>query len=241
MTEVTYKLDEGIATITIDDGKANALTEALISQVREALDRAEADGAVVVLAGRPGRFSGGFDLPTLTSFTPPAADLLKAGFDLSYRLLSFPRPVVVACTGHAIAMGSFLLLSGDHRIGIAGSGHKIGATEVAIGMAMPWAAVEILRQRLTRAAFDRATLLAEVSSPEAAVDAGFLDEVVPAEAFDARVREVALRLASLDAKAHAITKQRARTPMLEVLAAAIVRDDDEFREAIAKLAATPNS
>jgi hypothetical protein len=120
--------------------------------------RSPADGAVVVLAGRPGRFSGGFDLPTLTAFTPASADLLKAGFDLSYRLLSFPRPVVIACTGHAIAMGSFLVLSADHRIGISDGGHKIGATEVAIGMAMPWAAVEILRQRLTRAAFDRSAL-----------------------------------------------------------------------------------
>ena len=109
---------------------------AVLGEIGAAVDRAEADGAVVLLAGRPGRFSGGFDLPTLTAFTPASADLLKAGFDLSHRLLSLPRPVVVACTGHAIAMGSFLVLSGDHRIGVAGGAHKIGATEVAIGMAM---------------------------------------------------------------------------------------------------------
>ena len=233
MAKVTYELGDGIATITIDDGKANAITIPLIDEVRAALDQAEADGAVVVLAGRPGRFSGGFDLPTLTAFTPESADLLKAGFDLSYRLLSFPRPVVIACTGHAIAMGSFLLLSGDHRIGISGSGHKIGATEVAIGMAMPWAAVEMLRQRLTRAHFERATLLAEVFTPEGAVEAGFLDEAVEEDRLHVRAREVATRLASLDGKAHHVTKQRARAAMLETLAAAIQRDDDEFRAAIA--------
>ena len=237
MANVTYELADGIGTITIDDGKANAITEALIAEVHGALDQAEADGAVVLLAGRPGRFSGGFDLPTLTAFTPESADLLKAGFDLSHRLLSFPRPVVIACTGHAIAMGSFLLLSGDHRIGIAGGGHKIGATEVAIGMAMPWAAVEILRQRLTRAAFDRAALLAEVFDPEGAVEAGFLDEVVPEDELFERATEVAGRLATLDAKAHHVTKQRARTAMLETLSAATQRDDDEFRAAIAQLAA----
>jgi enoyl-CoA hydratase len=236
MANVTYELAEGIATITIDDGKANALTEALIAEVRAALDQAEADGAVVLLAGRPGRFSGGFDLPTLTAFTPASADLLKAGFDLSHRLLSFPRPVVIACTGHAIAMGSFLVLSGDHRIGISDGGHKIGATEVAIGMAMPWAAVEILRQRLTRAAFDRGALLAEVFAPEGAVEAGFLDEVVPGDQLHDRAREVATRLTTLDGKAHHVTKQRARTAMLETLAAAIQRDDDEFRAAIAQSA-----
>jgi enoyl-CoA hydratase len=237
MANVTYELADGIATITIDDGKANAITEALIAEIRAALDQAEGDGAVVVLAGRPGRFSGGFDLPTLTAFTPESADLLKAGFDLSYRLLSFPRPVVIACTGHAIAMGSFLLLSGDHRIGIAEAGHKIGATEVAIGMAMPWAAIELLRQRLTRADFDRATLLAEVFTPERAVGAGFLDEVVAVDQLAVRAREVASRLAALDGKAHHVTKQRARGAMLEGLAAAIQRDDDEFRAAIAQLAA----
>jgi enoyl-CoA hydratase len=230
---VTYELQDGIAAITIDDGKANAITEALVDEVLGALDRAEADGAVVLLAGRPGRFSGGFDLPTLTAFTPESADLLKAGFDLSHRLLSFPRPVVIACTGHAIAMGSFLVLSGDHRIGVAGAGHKIGATEVAIGMAMPWAAVEILRQRLTRAAFDRAAFLAEVFTPEGAVEAGFLDEVVPEDELLTRAREVATRLTTLDAKAHHVTKQRGRAQMLETLAAAIQRDDDEFRAAIA--------
>ena len=235
MTNVTYELADGIATITVDDGKANAITIPLIDEIRAALDRAEADGAVVVLTGRPGRFSGGFDLPTLTAFTSESADLLKAGFDLAYRLLSFPRPVVIACTGHAIAMGSFLLLSGDHRIGIAEAGHKIGATEVAIGMAMPWAAVELLRQRLTRAHFERATLLAEVFTPEGAVDAGFLDEVVEEDRLAVQAREVATRLASLDGKAHHVTKQRARAGMLEVLAAAIQRDD-EFRAAIAAAA-----
>lgn len=234
MADVTYELADGIATITLDDGRANALTEGLIGEVRAALDRAEADGAVVLLRGREGRFSGGFDLPTLTAFTPASADLLKAGFDLSHRLLSFPRPVVVECTGHAIAMGAFLLLSGDHRIGVERGAHKIGATEVAIGMAMPWAAVEVLRQRLTRSHFERATLLAEVFAPEGAVDAGFLDEVVPADALHPRAIEVATRLASLDARAHAVTKQRARAEMLEGLSAAIARDDREFRAAIAE-------
>lgn len=234
MSDVTYELADGIATITIDDGRANALTPSLLVELDEAVDRAEADGAVVLLTGRPGRFSGGFHLPTLTAFTLESADLLKAGFDLSHRLLSFPRPVVIASTGHAIAMGAFLLLSADHRIGIDDPAHKIGATEVAIGMAMPWAAVEVLRQRLTRSHFERATLLAEVFAPAAAVEAGFLDEVVPEDRLAERAREVAARLASLDAKAHVVTKERARRAMLDDLRAAITRDDDEFRAAIAK-------
>ena len=77
MAHVSYELEASIATITIDDGKANALTEALIGEVCDALDRAEADGAVVVLAGRPGRFSGGFDLPTLTAFLHRYFEIMK--------------------------------------------------------------------------------------------------------------------------------------------------------------------
>ena len=90
--------------------------------------------------------------------------MLRAGFELAERMLSFPMPVVIACTGHAVAMGVFLVLSGDYRIGVAGR-YKITANEVAIGLTLPRAAIEICRQRLTPAHFSRATVLAEVFPP----------------------------------------------------------------------------
>jgi enoyl-CoA hydratase len=190
---------------------------------------------VVVLAGRPGRFSGGFELAVLTSLTTDAARLLRTGFELSHRLLSFPRPVVVACTGHAYAMGSFLVLSGDHRMGAAGADHRITANEVAIGMTLPHAALGILRQRLTRSHFERAALLAEIFSPDAAVAAGWLDEVVPeADLLDA-ARTRAQALAALNANAHLQTKVRARGEMLDDLRARIEQDDQEFLALIASL------
>ncbi len=233
MSTVTrYEVADGVATITMDDGKANVLSFAMFSEINEGLDRAEADGHAVVIAGRDGRFSGGFELAVLTGFDDAAARLLRTGFELSHRLLSFPRPVVVAVTGHAYAMGAFLVLSGDHRLGAAGADHRVTANEVAIGMALPHAALEVCRQRLTRAAFDRAMLLAEVFSPESAVAAGWLDEVVPADDLLAAAHRTAVRLAGLDAKAHAVTKRRARGPMLDALAAAIERDDTEFRAAM---------
>lgn len=149
---------DGVSWLTMDDGKANVLSFAMFEAINAALDDAESNGQVVVLAGRPGRFSGGFDLAVLTSLTVDAARLLRTGFELSHRLLSFPRPVVVACTGHAYAMGSFLVLSGDYRLGAADAEHRITANEVSIGMTLPYAAIEVLRQRLTRAAFERAAL-----------------------------------------------------------------------------------
>src|SRR5215469_7714646 len=176
---ISYCLDDTIATITIDDGKVNVLSLPVLTEVNAALDRAEQDQAVVVLAGREGVFSAGFDLPVLRAGGPDALALLRAGFETAARLLAFPRPVVIACTGHAVAMGAFLLLSGDFRVGATGP-FKITANEVAIGLTMPRAAVEICRQRLTPACFNRAVVIAEVFSPEDAVVAGFLDRVVPA-------------------------------------------------------------
>ncbi|HZN15336.1 MAG TPA: crotonase/enoyl-CoA hydratase family protein [Acidimicrobiales bacterium] len=221
---VSYELDGGVAAITMDDGKANVLSLAMQGELDGALTRAEDDGAVVVLAGRDGRFSGGFDLATLNAGGPDAFAMLRGGFELAERLLSFPRPVVIACTGHTIAMASFLLLSGDYRIGADGA-FKITANEVAIGLTLPWAAIEICRHRLTPAAFDRATILAEVFSPAAAVDAGFLDRVVPAADLAAAAREAAAQFAALDAAAHAATKLRSRERALTALRAAI---DMEF-------------
>ncbi len=234
-TRTTYVEGDGVATITMDDGKANVLSFGMFEELNAGLDRAEEAGHVVVLAGRPGRFSGGFELAVLTAFDDDSARLLRTGFELAHRLLSFPRPVVVAVTGHAYAMGAFLVLSGDHRLGAAGSDHRITANEVAIGMALPHAALEVCRQRLARADFDRAMLLAEVFGPERAVAAGWLDEVVPEHDLLHAAHHVGTRLAGLDAKAHAETKRRARGPMLESLAAAIDRDDVEFRAAIAAM------
>jgi enoyl-CoA hydratase len=232
---VTYRRQDLVATITMDDGKVNALSLAMLTELGAALDRAAADHVVVVLAGRPGVFSAGFDLPVLRAGGTEAADLLRAGFDLAARLLSFPTPVVVACSGHAVAMGVFLVLSGDYRIGARGP-YKITANEVAIGLTMPLAAVEICRQRLTPACFNRAVVIAEVFPPEDAVAAGFLDRLVPAAELAEAAAGTAAELARLDLDAHAATKLRARRLTATALREAIEADDAAYR---AQLAAQP--
>lgn len=220
MDPVTYAVAAGVATITMDDGKANALSPAMFGQLGTALDRAEADGAAVVLTGRPGRFSGGFDLGILQQGGPGSIDLVRTGFELSVRLLSFPAPVVVACTGHAIAMGAFLVLSGDVRIGAEGP-FKISANEVAIGLTVPFAAVELMRLRLSPAAFQRAVATAAVFSPAEALAAGFLDQVVPPDDLAGVATATALALCGLDRTAHVASKLRARTAGLDAMRAGI--------------------
>src|SRR5271166_6626283 len=229
---VSYQLQDSIATVTLDDGKVNVLSRQMLRDIDDALDRAAADGAVVVLTGRPGVLSAGFDLRVLRAGDEEAAaDLVRAGFELAARMLSFPRPVVIACTGHAIAMGVFLLLSGDYRVGAAGP-YRITANEVAIGLTLPRSATEVCRQRLAPAHFNRATILAEVYPPEVAVSAGFLDRVVPAPEVPAAAREVAAALCALDMAAHAATKRRARAAALRAIRAGIEADDEELRAAM---------
>jgi len=226
---VSYQLKDSVAAITMDDGKVNVLSTAMQTGLNEALDRAEADGAVVLLRGRDGVFSAGFDLGVLRDGGPAAVAMVRGGFELAYRVLSFPQPVVVACTGHAIAMGAFLVLSGDYRVGAAGP-FTIAANEVAIGLTLPQAAVEVLRSRLTPSAFGRAAILAETFSPDNAVEAGFLDRVVPDWDVAANAREVAAALSTLDRKAHAATKLRVRHDTLVGLRAAI--DDPALGELV---------
>ncbi|SPM31960.1 crotonase/enoyl-CoA hydratase family protein [Mycobacterium terramassiliense] len=218
---VTYRRDESVALITMDDGKVNALGPTMLQALNEALDSADrGDAGAVVIAGNHRVFSGGFDLKVLTGGeVQPALDLLRAGFELSYRLLSYPKPVVMACTGPAIAMGSFLLCSGDHRI--AAHGYNIQANEVAIGMVLPHAASAVMKLRLTPSAYQQAAGLSKVFFGETALAAGFIDEIDLPERVLGRAQEAALEFTKLDPAAHAATKLRARAAALKELRAGI--------------------
>lgn len=220
---VSYGVDGGIATLRMDDGKVNALSPAMLAELAEAFDAAEKEAGVVVLTGREGIFSAGFSLPVLQGGGREAAGMLRAGFGLAERMLSFPLPVLIACTGHAVAMASFLLLSADYRLGADGP-FRIQANEVAIGLTMPHAAVEICRHRLAPAHFTRVVALAEAYTPAGAVEAGFLDRAVAPADLATAAGETASRLAGLDRGAHVATKLRARGAALQALQEAIVAD-----------------
>ncbi|MDT5096343.1 MAG: enoyl-CoA hydratase [Mycobacterium sp.] len=219
---VNYELNESVATIALDDGKVNVLGPTMQAAIKEALDRAENDDAkAVVLAGNQRVFSGGFDLSVFQSGDAHAAlAMLAGGFELSIRCLTFPKPVIMAATGPAIAMGSFLLLSGDYRIGAPKS--RCQAIEVAIGMTIPISAIEIMRMRLTPAAFQRGTSMASTFVGDEAIAAGWLDEIVDADKVLARAQEVAVgAAATLHAGAHLATKLKARESALTAIRAGI--------------------
>jgi len=145
---VSYRVEENLATLTIDDGKANAVSLQFVEEVNAALDQAEQDKAVTILTGRPGKFSAGFDLSALSKGGEAATQLVRTGALLCARLLGFPTPVIIACNGHSLALGALLLLATDYRIGTEGN-YKIGTNEVAIGMPLPYFGVELARLRLS--------------------------------------------------------------------------------------------
>ena len=220
---VSYQLDDGIATLTLSNGKVNAISNDLVVALNAALDQAEKDRAVVILTGQPGILSGGYDLKIMTSSPQAALDLVFAGSTLARRMLSHPFPIVVACTGHAVAKGAFLLLSADYRIGVDGP-FSIGLNEVQIGMTMHHAGIELARNRLSNAAFGRSVINGEMFDPNGAVQAGFLDKVVPVQELQEAARTAALQLKKINMSAHKNTKLKARKAFLETLDQAIEAD-----------------
>jgi len=222
-TSITYRREDRVATITMDDGKRNALSPALLQELGAAFDQAERDGVGVVLTGREEVFSAGFDLKVLRGGAGDALRMLRAGYSLPARLLDFPQPIVAASGGHALAMGVFLLLSTDYRIGVTGE-YKYGANEVAIGLPMPRVGAELLRLRISHKHVQRAAVLAESFSPEEALEAGFLDRLVPAESLLAEAHAVARGLMELDMRAHAMTKRRMRAHSLATMRRSVPLD-----------------
>jgi enoyl-CoA hydratase len=225
---VSYELNESVATITLDDGKVNVMAPAMQKNINEALDRAEKDQVkAVVIAGNGRVFSAGFDLAVFSSGDAQAAlGMLAGGFELALRTLTFATPVIMAATGPAIAMGSFLLASGDIRIGSPRS--RVQANEVAIGMSVPKAAVEIMRVRLTPPAFQRAVTLAATFAGDDAVNAGWYDEIVEPDQVLARAHEVAAGAAGLHTACHLSSKLKAHGPAVSAIRAAIDALSSEF-------------
>jgi len=210
---VHYECEDGVALIRIDDGKRNALSPAVFRELYAALDRAEADQAIVILTGRDDVFSAGYDLKILRSGKPEALTMFRLGYSLTARVMSYPYPVIVACNGHSLAMGVFLMLSADYIIGTRGD-FKVAANEVALGLPMPRVAAAMLRHRLTPAAFERVVNLSEYFPVEEARDAGFFDELVEADQLLPRARELAAAYAELDMGAHKTTKRRVRGALI---------------------------
>ena len=223
---VTTERRDGVLVAHLDDGKANALSTTMIRAIDAALTEAEADSSIaaLVLHGRPGKFCAGFDLDVMRGGDLAAvAALVSDGGELVRRVYGSSVPVVAACTGHALAAGALLLLGCDLRIG-ADVDCKIGLNEVAIGMVLPEWAMTISVERLSKRHVQRAVATAEVTGGRGAVEAGFLDQVVPeGDVLDAAVAAAAA-MSALDRRAYAGTVRSLRGVTLAAMDRQIAAD-----------------
>ena len=220
---ISYQLEDGIATLTISNGKVNAISPDVIAAFNAALDQAEADRAIVIITGQPGILSGGYDLKVMTSGPQNAINLVAAGSTLARRMLSHPYPIIVACSGHAVAKGAFILLSADYRVGVEGP-FSIGLNEVLIGMTMHHVGIELARDRLRKNFFNRSVINGEMFNPQQALEAGFLDAVVAPEELMNAAKAMATQMKKVNMTAHKNTKLKTRKAFLETLDAAIELD-----------------
>lgn len=213
---VSCKVQDRIATLTIDDGKANALSEAMSQALIDNLDIASEQADVIIITGRPGLFSAGFDLKVINGTAEEREAMVNIGGRLLVKTYLHPKPIVITCTGHAVAAGALLCLTGDYRIGVRGD-FKIGLNETSIGLSLPVFGQQLARDRLDNRLLTQATLMATLFDPEQAVNAGFIDEVVAVESINARALEVAQQMQKLDGKAFAETKKAMRGAVGETI------------------------
>ena len=205
----------------LDRPPANALDPELLSESASFVeDLRSSDPGAVVITGRPGFFSAGADLKVVPGLDAAGQAAMVDGINRLFAgWYSFPRPLVCAVNGHAIAGGMILALCGDYRIG-AGSG-KLGLTELRAGIPYPVAAMAVVRAELPPAAARVLVLRAELIDPPAALRLGALDELVPPDRLLPRALEVASEMAQLPRAAYPIVKKQLRREALELLAAVV--------------------
>ncbi len=220
---VSYELKDGVAFLNMDDGKVNAMSIEMLGAIADGLDQAEKDNAMVVLKGRDGVFSAGFDLKQIMSNAETSHKQIKMGAELCLKILSFPKPVITICTGHAYPMGAFLMMSADYRFGVRGD-FNIGMNEVMIKMTIPQFALELASSRLLPPYYARTTLTGEMFNPDEAATAGFIDQAVDKSELDQMVEAKLEIFKKMDFGAHHRTKLKVRKYVIAAMEKAIAEE-----------------
>ncbi len=211
----TIQSEGNIAVVTLDDGKVNVFSLAMAQRLQACFDEIGDDVGAVIVTGRPGIFSAGFDLKTIQSGDSAAISaMVSTTVRMAMNVLNFPRPVVGAATGHCVAMGALFLMTMDYRLGIRGS-YRIGLNEVRDGLPLPVFAVELPGFRLPPTSRIASTLHSTLHDADGAVRAGFLEEAVEADSLWETALERARHLATLPNPAYRTSKANLVTPLRE--------------------------
>jgi enoyl-CoA hydratase/carnithine racemase len=217
MAFIQIARDGGIATVTIKRGKVNALNEALVDELHDSFASLQQDTAIraIVLTGQGKFFSFGFDIPEFLSY--PRDDFrrfLKKFTDLYTFIFQYPKPVVAAINGHAIAGGCMLANACDHRIMVSGKA-KISLNELSFGSSVFAGSVEILRFLVGSGNAQKVLISASMYSAEEARAMGLLDDVVHGDELSGKAVEVAAYYAGKAPAAFASIKRMLRQQVVE--------------------------
>jgi enoyl-CoA hydratase len=213
-----------IAVVRIQRPPANALAPELLAEGAELMERLrDALPDAVVVTGSGSFFSGGVDLKLAPTLSVAEQRGMVAGINrLFIGWYGFPRPVVAAVNGHAVAGGLILALCADRRIGARGATY--GLTEVRVGAPYPKAALAVVQAELDPAAARLLVLGGELIDAETALELGAVDELLEPAAVEARSLEVARELAALPTATYEVVKEQLRGGALEAMTAASEND-----------------
>lgn len=209
-------MESGIAKISFDNGKVNAISKELSEELVEALNRAEAEAKAVVLCGNSGIFTAGFDLRVVEQGIDVAKEMFLAGFALLEKIYSHPQPVIAACEGHAIGMGVFILLASDYRIGAEGN-FQFKLPETEIGLAFSPILKILAKEHIDIRHHNQAIIQSRAYPPTEASNIGILDEVCePANVHEKAIQK-ALELIKFPPTQYKINKLNIRSETIKLI------------------------
>ena len=231
---MTLGEEDGVATLTLDDGRANAIGRAFLAELNEKLDEIERSPAhALVVFGRPGIYSAGLDLKELPDLPPDELTRTAGAFvEAMRRLFLFPKPIIAAADGHAIAGGMMIYLSADVRVAVDRDDVRMGLNEAVTGIPITAGTAALCTTSIPPQHHNELILHGRLLSPRETFERGITDELV-SDAADLERASIARAkaLADVDPEAYHLNKRILREPAWEsaVARSALLRADASTR------------
>lgn len=223
MLEVKH--DNGVAILHMRHGKANALDTELCAALKDALEQSQSTAKAVVLTGEGKIFSAGVDLVRLLESDDYRRALLQSLAQVLECLFFYPRPVVAAINGHAIAGGCILACAADHRV-MTRDAARIGVPELLVGVPFPALALEIMRATASAYHLQQLMYRGLTCEPSQALAWGLVDELVDRESVVTRALARAREFAAIPTRSFELTKLQTRLASRERLASPAAQEAD---------------
>jgi enoyl-CoA hydratase len=224
VVDLQTQFDDGVLTLTLDDGARNALNPDAFDAIADGFRSAGDDVTAIVLTGRPGVMTAGLDVKYMAAAGRDGVRDLLVRFGRTWmQVWTEPRPTVLAATGHCLAAGTMLAMACDHAVAAQGE-WAWGLTETQIDFELPEFGLALARANVRTDRFEDLLLPGRRVTPVEAVECGYADELAPGDDVLTRAQEVARELATLPQRAYAGTKRRLRQAVADAVLAGLEAD-----------------